>query len=279
MPKNPTKETITIEVNDPIYYLDEEVTYAQADAWFGHVTRDLRMDIIYPQTEGKKYPCIVWVCGGAWTQMNRGAHIPYLSDLARRGFVIASVDYRLGHEAPFPGAIIDIKAAIRYLRAHAKRYSINTEKFGIMGESAGGYLAAMTALTSGKEFEAGGYLEYSSAVQAACPWYMPCDLPKLEKENAFKFPFFNGSSSDAEYCRYINPVAYITPKAPPFLLLHGSDDLVVPLEQSEIIYEALVARKIDVRFVVLKGEGHSGPQFFQKPLWELIADFFKEKLS
>jgi acetyl esterase/lipase len=132
------KENIKIEAADPVYFLDEEVTYAQADAWFGNVTRDLRMDVIYPKTEQKRYPCIVWICGGGWAQMNRGAHVPYLADLARRGFVVASVDYRLGHEAPFPGALIDIKGAIRCLRARARRYSINTEKFGVMGESAGG---------------------------------------------------------------------------------------------------------------------------------------------
>ncbi|MDR0303115.1 MAG: alpha/beta hydrolase, partial [Treponema sp.] len=121
------KETVTIEVKEPIFYLDEDVTYAQADAWYGHVTRDLRMDSIYPQTDERQYPCIVWICGGGWTQVDKGAHLPYLTELARRGFVVASVDYRLGHEAPFPGALIDIKAAVRCLRARAKRYSIDTE--------------------------------------------------------------------------------------------------------------------------------------------------------
>jgi acetyl esterase/lipase len=277
--KNSKKEIISIKISDPIYYLDEEVTYARADAWFGHVTRDLRMDIVYPQVEDKKYPCIIWICGGAWTQMNKGAHLAYLTDLARRGFVVASVEYRLGHEAPFPGALVDIKAAVRYLRAHAKRYSINVEKFGVMGESAGGYLAAMVALAGGGEFEQGEYLDYSSAVQAACPWYMPCDLVGLEKKEAFRFPFFAGDPNDAQYCRYINPLTYLTPNAPPFLLLHGSEDALVPLIHSEMVYEALLANNIDARLVVLKGEGHAGPQFFQRPLWDLIADFFKEKLK
>ena len=273
------KEVINIEARDPVYYLDEDVTYAQADAWFGHVTRDLRMDIVYPQSEEKQYPCIIWICGGAWMQMNKGAHLPYLTDLARRGFVTASVDYRLGHEAPFPGALVDIKAAVRYLRAHAKRYSINAEKIGVLGESAGGYLASMIALTHNKEFEAGEYLDYSSAVQAACPWYAPCDLVKMAKESGIRLPFFNGDVNDEQYCRYINPISYITPHAPPFLLLHGTDDTTVPFEQSEMIYEALTARKIDARLVALKGEGHAGPQFFQKPVWDMIAGFFKEKLG
>ncbi|MDR1838100.1 MAG: alpha/beta hydrolase [Treponema sp.] len=272
------KKEISVEVREPVYFLDEDVTYAQADAWFGHVTRDLRMDIVYPQTEGK-HPCIIWICGGAWMQMDKGAHLPYLTDLARRGFVTASVDYRLGHEAPFPGALVDIKAAVRYLRAHAKRYSINTEKFGVSGESAGGYLASMTALTHDKEFEAGEYLDYSSAVQVACPWYAPCDLVKMAKESGLRPQFFNGDINDEQYCRYINPVSYITPAAPPFLLLHGTADTTVPFEQSEILYEALTAKNIDTKLIALKGEEHAAPAFFQQPVWDMIADFFKEKLG
>ncbi|MDR0494930.1 MAG: alpha/beta hydrolase [Treponema sp.] len=274
------KEEITIKVTDPTYYLDEEVTYGQADAWFGNVTRDLRMDIIYPKDELRRYPCIVWVCGGGWEQMNRGAHIPYLSDLARRGFVVASVDYRLGHEALFPGALIDIKAAIRYLRAHSKRYSINTDKFGVMGESAGGYLAAMTALAGGKEFESGEYLDQSSAVQAACPWYMPCDLVKLAKENLIRPAFFSGGDeNDEQHQRFINPLSYITEKAPPFLLIHGTGDTLVPFKHSEMIYDALAKKGVEVKLVGLTGEGHAGPQFFQRPLWDIIASFFVEKLE
>jgi acetyl esterase/lipase len=273
------KEIISIEVKDPVYYLDEEVTYAQADAWFDHVTRDMRMDIIYPQDNSRTYPCIIWICGGAWTQMNKAAHIPYLASLARKGFIIASVDYRLGHEAPFPGALIDIKAAIRCLRARAKRYSINTDKFGVSGESAGGYLAAMTALTSGKEFEAGEYLNYSSAVQAACPWYMPSDMAALAKDNLGQFPFFKGDPNDARYVRYISPLSYVTPKAPPFLILHGTDDTVVPVFHGEIMYDALVKNNVDARFIALKGEEHAGPQFFQQPLWDIIADFFTQHLK
>jgi len=272
------RETIKIEISEPVYFLDEDVTYAQADAWFGHVTRDLRMDIVYPQTDSR-YPCIIWVCGGTWTQMNKGAHIPYLADLARRGFVTASVEYRLGHEAPFPAAVIDIKSAIRYLRARAKRYSINTEKFAIMGESAGGYLAAITALACGSEFEAGEHLDQPSAVQAVCPWYAPCDLSKLAGDNMIKPAFFDGDINDEQYCRLINPINYITPHAPSFLILHGTKDETVPFEQGEILYNALIAKKIDARLVALEGEVHAGAQFFQRPLWNLIAEFFKEKFN
>jgi len=274
-----SKETISIEIKEPTYMFDEEVTYAQADAWYGNVTRDLRMDIIYPTDKSRLYPCIIWLCGGAWTQVSKSAHVAYLANLARKGFVVASVDYRLGHEAAFPGALIDIKAAIRYLRAHAKRYNINVEKFGVSGESAGGYLAAMTAITRNKEFEAGEYLNFSSEVQAACPWYMPCDIIEMEKDEAFRFPFFNGNPKDAKYSDYINPLSYVTPKAPPFLLIHGTDDKTVPIAQSEMMYDALIKNNIDATFIILKGEDHGGPQFYQQQLWDKIADFFTRCLK
>ena len=271
-------QTVKFEVKDPVYYLDENVTYAQTDAWFGHLTRDLKMDIVYPQTEEKRFPCIIWVCGGAWMQMDKSAHLAYLTDLARRGFVTASVEYRLGHEAPFPGALYDIKAAIRYLRARADRYSINTEKFGIAGESAGGYLSAVAALVQGREFDAGEHLEFSSAVQAACPWYMPCDLLKLSKEKAIRIPFFAGDINNEQYMRSTNPISYITPSAPPFLILHGCEDETVPFEHGRMFYEALKEKNIDARFLALEGAGHADPQFFQRPLWDIIYSFFKEKL-
>jgi len=266
--------------NEPVFYLDEEVTYAQAGAWFGHVTRDLRMNIIYPQTNVRKYPCIIWLCGGGWRQVNKGAHMPYLADLARSGFVVASVDYRLSHEEQFPGALIDIKAGIRYLRAHAERYSIDIDKFGVMGESAGGYLTAMVALACGEEFEKGEYLNFSSGVQAACPWYMPSDIAALVGDDIHRLPFFNSDKiKDKEYREYINPVCYVTPNAPPFLLLHGTADELVPFKQSEMVYDALVSNGVETRLIGLEGEAHAGPQFFQRPLWDVITAFFKEKLG
>ena len=76
----------------------------------------------------KEYPCIVWICGGAWLTMDKSAHLAYLTELARKGFVVASVQYRTSNEEKFPAQLQDVKAAIRYLRAHAGRYHIDSEK-------------------------------------------------------------------------------------------------------------------------------------------------------
>ena len=178
------KITQTIQTPTPQYIVTTDITYAQVDSWYGHCRRDLKLDLIYPEDKsGKRYPCIVWICGGAWLRMDKSAHLAYLSMLAQQGFVVASVEYRTSNEGSFPMALQDVKAAIRYLRAHAARYCIDPELFGAMGESAGGYLTCMAALDQDKELEVGEYLEQSSAIQAACPWYPPTNAGSFPYEN------------------------------------------------------------------------------------------------
>ena len=89
------KKTLKPETTKPQYVVTTDITYAQVDSWFGHCRRDLKLDLIYPEDgEGKTYPCIVWICGGAWQRMDKAAHLAYLGTLAQEGFVVASVEYR-----------------------------------------------------------------------------------------------------------------------------------------------------------------------------------------
>lgn len=181
------KKILKPETTKPQYVVTTDITYAQVDSWFGHCRRDLKLDLIYPEDgEGKTYPCIVWICGGAWQRMDKAAHLAYLGTLAQEGFVVASVEYRTSNEGTHPMQLCDIKAAIRYLRAYAKRYRIDSEKFGVMGESAGGYLTCMAALDRDKKLDTGEYLEYSSQVQAACPWYPPTDASHFPYDDVEK---------------------------------------------------------------------------------------------
>lgn len=127
------RRNIQVEPREPQYIVTTDVTFTQVDAWYGHTRQDLKLDLIYPYDAEKEYPCIVWICGGAWLTMDKSAHLAYLTELARKGFVVASVQYRTSNEAKFPAQLQDVKAAIRYLRAHAGRYHIDSEKFGVMG--------------------------------------------------------------------------------------------------------------------------------------------------
>lgn len=280
------RETIKINVTEPTYTAITGITFSQVDSWFGHTRRDLKLDLIYPEEPEKVYSCIVWICGGAWLTMDKSAHLPYLAELARSGFVVASVEYRTSNEAIYPAQIVDVKAAIRYLRAHSERYRINPERFGVMGESAGGYLAAMAALADDPAFDEGDYLEYSSKVQAACPWYPPTDVTGFP----YPSPLESASSRESlmlgmnvmlhqEEALKACPVSYVSKDAPPFMIIHGMNDHTVPFSQGEILHDKLEAAGCDVKLIAIEDADHADRQFFQKEIWERITKFFHDKLD
>ena len=280
------REKISIPVTEPTYYAATGVAFSQTDAWFGHTRRDLKMDIIYPEDSEKTYPCIVWICGGAWLQMDRSAHLPYLAGLARQGFVVASAEYRTSNEALFPAQLMDIKSAIRYLRAHSKRYRIDSEHIGVMGESAGGHLTAMAALADDPAYDAGSYPEQSSKVQAACPWYPPTDVATFP----YPSPLEAAASPESlltgmnvmlhqEEIAKVCPVSYVSKDAPPFMIIHGMDDHTAPFAQGELLHDKLDELGCDVTLVAIEGADHADRQFFQQEIWQRIAEFFHEKLG
>ena len=280
------RETVKINVTEPTYTAITGITFSQVDSWFGHTRRDLKLDIIYPEDPEKLYPCIVWICGGAWLTMDRSAHLPYLAELARSGFVVASVEYRTSNEAVYPAQIIDVKSAIRYLRAHSDRYQIDPERLGAMGESAGGYLTAMAALANDPAYDVGDYLEYSSKIQAACPWYPPTDVTAFP----YSSPLEAAASPESlmlgmnvmlnqEKAMNASPVNYVSKDAPPFMILHGINDHTVPFSQGEILHDKLEAAGCDVKLIAIEGADHADRQFFQEGIWQHIIGFFHNKFN
>ncbi len=280
------RENLKVKVTAPQYSFVSGVTFAQVDAWYDHTRRDLKMDIIYPEDKTKKYPCVVWICGGAWIRLDRSAHTAYLSELARSGFVVASVEYRTSNEGCFPIQLQDVKAGIRYLRALSDRYHIDPARIGVIGESAGGYLTAMAALVDDPAFDVGAFTDFSSKVQAACPWYPPADV------TAFPYPspveaaasmesllLGKNVALHKEEALKICPVSYVTKDAPPFLIIHGDNDHTVPFEQGEILHDKLEAAGADVKLLILEGADHADMPFFQEELWQRIIGFFQAKLG
>ena len=281
------KEKLMINRTKPQYVQVSDITYAQVDSWYDHCRRDLKLDLIYPEDmSDKRYPCIVWICGGGWMRMDKSAHLSYLSTLAHQGFVVCSVEYRTSNEGCYPMQIEDVKAAIRYLRAHADRYRIDKEHFGAMGESAGGFLTCMAALDHDKARDVGEYLEESSNIQAACPWYPPTNLSTFKYKDAEEC----AASMESLLLGYnimrnikeaynSSPVSKVTKDAPPFLIIHGINDQTVPFEQSEELYDKLIENGCDADLIALEGADHADLQFFQDELWDRIIEFFKTKLG
>lgn len=111
------KFEMNLKIEKPRYFTVSDITYSQVDAWFGHTTRDLKLDLIYPKLKNKKYPCIVWFCGGGWIRLDKSAHFAYLAKLALEGFAVASVEYRTSNEGAYPMPLEDVKAA-KIGRAH-----------------------------------------------------------------------------------------------------------------------------------------------------------------
>ena len=220
--------------------VNTNVTFAQVPGWCGHITQDLKMDIIFPREAAKPVPGIVWICGGGWLEMSTCAHLRTLPSWPGVVSWWPSVQYRTSNEAKFPAQLMDVKAAIRYLRAHA------ADIIWIPNEWASWRIRRRSSdchgSTDGKEnaFDQGDYLEYSSEVQAACPWYVPTDVTKMPVDiprdmQAAPESLLIGMNAalHMEEALKACPVSYVTEDAPPFLILHGMNDHTVPFQQGK----------------------------------------------
>ena len=229
--------------------------------------RALKMHLVKPKAPSKDpMPVTVYIYGGGWKAGSRDAGIRPLSRLAAKGYFGASIEYRLSQEARFPAQIEDCKCAIRFLRSKAKEYGIDPERIGVWGPSAGGHLAALIG-TSGdvKELEGtGGSAEFSSRVQAVADWFGPTDFLKMgqnkidhDAANSPESQLIGGAIQEnkAKVAK-ANPISYVTKDDPPFLIMHGDKDELVPLSQSEMLHEALQKAGVDSTLQVVKGQGH-----------------------
>lgn len=234
--------------------------------------KSLQLDIYVPEKTDGPRPLVVWIHGGAWRAGNRD-RCP-AARLVPRGYVAASITYRLSQEAIFPAQIHDCKAAIRWLRANAEKYGIDPDRIGVWGSSAGGHLVALLG-TSGdvKELEGElGNLNQSSRVQAVCDFFGPTDFTKMDaagsqmNHDAPKSPeslLVGGAiQENPEKVARANPITYVSKDDPPFLIMHGDKDPLVPHNQSELLEAALKKAGVDVTFHTVKGAGHGfgGPE-------------------
>lgn len=229
--------------------------------------RPLRMHLVRPQSPPPDpMPVVVYIHGGAWRAGNRDAGVPPLARLAQRGYFGASIEYRLSQEAKFPAQIEDCKAAVRFLRAKAGDYSINPDRIAAWGPSAGGHLAALLGTSGGvRELEgAGGNAEFSSRVQAVIDGFGPTDFLRMGK-NRIDHDSADSPESllvggpiqeNREKAARANPITYVTADDPPFLIMHGDKDDLVPIGQSELLAEALQKAGVEAALHVVAGAGH-----------------------
>lgn len=234
----------------------KDVVYGKVD------DKELLLDIVKPkETSEIPMPVIVFVHGGGWTKGDKKGGDRKLIPFAEKGYFCVSINYRLAPESKFPAQIEDCKCAIRFLKANSKKYNINPEKIGVWGTSAGGHLVSLLGTTGNidKYNESGGWYGYSSKVSAVCDWFGPTDFLSSHSERSGlrgKFLLSENVKERRKLMKEASPVYYVSKESPPFLIMHGGKDTIVPFKQSEILYSKLKEKGVDVTLIKLKEAGH-----------------------
>ena len=265
--------------------IERDVTYGIADGVA------LKLDLYYPKSVASAVPIAVYVHGGGWTAGDKsgGAGLRDLQELVGRGYLVAAINYRLAPRYKFPAQIEDVKCAIRYLRANAVRYGADPERIGAWGGSAGGHLVALLGVTdSGAGFDgSGGYLDQSSRVQAVVDMFGPTDLTRLFSGANPRLleTVFGTTDRNAEILKKASPVNHVSIDDPPFLILHGELDKLVPPSQSQIFHEKLKGTGVPTTLVIVKNAGHGFSQAgspispSREEITKMVADFFDQHLK
>ena len=270
-----------------------EGTRVLRDLEFGCIgDKPKSLDLYLPKTR-QPAPLIIWIYGGAWLAGSKDLRSPALGmGLVGRGHAVAQISYRLSQEAKFPAQIHDCKAAVRWLRANAKKYTLDPDRFAAWSSSAGGHLAALLG-TSGGVAELEGSvngLKDSSRVQAVVDWFGPTDLLQMQKAGSTMD--HDGPNSpesqligapiqeNKEKAARANPITYVSNDDPPFLIMHGDQDRTVPFNQSELLYEALKKAGVEVTFVPVRGAGHGFPAAARSTdVVKPVIDFLDKRLK
>lgn len=233
---------------------ESDITYCTIDG------ESLLMDVHWPTSGNGPFPAVIYVHGGGWSMGSKTEGVDrHIASITEHGMALFSINYRLAGKHQFPAMIEDVKCAIRSVRANAETYAINPDAIGILGESAGGHLVALagTADQSAGWDAVGDYQDTSSIPNAVVDMFGPTDLTvPFEGNNAEGIRRIFGITNFSAMA-FASPIAYITPNDPPFLILHGEDDPLVPITQSESFFTTLINAGVDAEFVRVAHAGHS----------------------
>jgi len=281
------------------YYFEKPQFSAILDIdYTGMGNRKQMLDIYLQESATDPAPLVVHIHGGAFRAGNKGGIMSNCDSLYQAGYVIADLNYRLSGDSVFPAAIYDCKAAIRFLKLNCKNYGIDSTRIGLIGESAGGYLAAMTGVTEGlPEFEGLhlGNTGTRATVQAVFDLYGPSDFMKMDQNlpESCKSPMqhLGVSSPESQFlgCDILencpelaaraNPMNYIDGNEPPFAIYHGGEDCTVGPCQSKLLHEKLDEVNVMNEYCIVPGKGHADRYFYSPEFRGVIKKFFSRILD
>jgi acetyl esterase/lipase len=256
--------------------------------------RKLLLDLHLPQSDAAP-PVIVFIHGGGWQTGDKVSSF-HGEPLVEHGYAVASVGYRLSGEARWPAQIHDCKAAVRFLRANAERWGADASRMGAWGVSAGGHLAALLGVTGrSRQFEGdlGEHTDTSSEIQAVCSFFGPMDIAGTVVQRSPDWMTAADSSvgkliggaprEHKDKLEDASPVQRVSSDSPPFLLLHGDSDQLVPPNQSEVMHDALRKAGVESERIIIQKMGHGwsgmGEQARPSRIFEPVKRFFDRHLK
>jgi acetyl esterase/lipase len=265
-------------------WIERDVTYCTVDGVA------LKLDLYFPaSSDSKPLPVAVNVHGGSWSggDKQHSDSADDFSALVARGYLVVSVNYRHAPTHRFPAQIQDVKCAVRFLRANAARYNLNPNRIGAWGCSAGGHLVSLLGVadkTLGWD-KSGGYQDQSSRIQAAIPLSAPADITlydAIARADMLERVFGSATGINPELVR-ASPTTFVTTDDPPFLILQGDLDTIIPLQQGEKLYKKLTAVGVFAKLVTVQNGRHCFPPEpdmspTRQEITNVIGDFFDQTL-
>jgi len=254
IPANRVLELTTTPDPPPGYVL-ERVPYGTA----GAAGRELHLMLYRPLELGAARPGVIFIHGGAWRAGFPELEIRHAHELAARGWVAASIAYRLSGEAPWPAALEDAKCAVRWMRANATRLGVDPGRIVVSGGSSGGHLGAMVALTPGRFEGTGGCEEHSSAVSAAVLFCAVTDMRRRPAVPMAESPSsaFLGPEADERVRSDASPIDHVRGDAPPILSMVGGEDSIAPPEMAKAFHGRLIDAGATSELEIYPGLGHA----------------------